>query len=97
MKPLVTPKRFKEIMKLNDQYNESNEYYGGIINAIMDGEDPQQFEYTPEEIDLYTETLWKKQGELAAELGFKRQALQTIFSNSTVERWAVYKHLKGYK
>ena len=92
---MVTQEEFNNNMKLNDKLNQVQEDLGGAINAIMDGEEPQQFEHTPEEMDIMMDGAFKSQQTIAKTLGVKVDALDSVLSSSTVNRWEVYLHIKG--
>ena len=91
----ITEDQFNNNMKLNDELNTLQEDLGGIMNSIMDGEEPQQFEYTPEEMDVMIDGAVKAQKIIAQTLGVKLDALWEVLSSSTVNRWEVYQHIKG--
>ncbi len=92
---MVTQSEFNTNMKLNDKLNQVQEDLGGAINAIMDGENEQQFEHTPEEMDIMIDEAFKSQQLIAKALGVKVEALDSVLSSSTVNRWEVYLHIKG--
>ena len=91
----ITEEQFNNNMELNDKLNTLQEDLGGAINAIMDGENEQQFEHTPEEMDIMIDRAFKSQQTIAKTLGVKVEALDSILSSSTVNRWEVYLHIKG--
>jgi len=91
----ITEKQFNRYMKLNDKLNQLHEDLGGTINAIMNGENEQQFEYTPEEMDVKLGKAFKTRQKIAKTLGVKLEALYSVLSSSTVNRWEVYRVIKG--
>jgi len=91
----ITEEQFNSMMIENDKFNQLQEDLGGAINAIVDGEEPQQFEYTPEEMDIMMDDAFTAQLTMAKTLGVKVDALFEALSSSTVNRWEVYQVIKG--
>jgi len=91
----ITEEQFNNNMELNDKLNQLQEDLGGAMNSIMDGEEPQQFEHTPEEMDVMIDGAVDAQKVMASSLGVKVEALWEVLSSSTVNRWEVYQVIKG--
>lgn len=87
----ITEEEFDKLMVKNDQLKNELQDVAGIVNSIMDGEDPQQFEYTPETAELRCNDIYKEQVELVKSLGVLNLAMvDSLLDSSIVNRWEVY-------
>jgi len=90
-----TEEQFNHQMDLADTLAQEMEDVAGIVNAIMDGEDPQQFAYSPEEAEIQCDSLSGMQESLAMVLGVPLDFLLDVLSSACTNRYEVYIHLKG--
>jgi len=91
----ITKDEFNNMMRVTDILSQKMEDCAGIVNAIMDGEDPQQFELTPEEADIACDNIYAYQLSAAKYLGVKIDFLLDILSSACTNRWEAYCYLKG--
>ncbi len=92
-----TEEQFNDHMRLADRLAQEMEDTAGIVNAIMDGEDPQQFAYSPEQADARCTAIYGFQVDLANTLEVKIDFLLDILSSACTNRYEAYVFLKGGK
>jgi len=93
---MVNQKDFKLFMILNDENNELAEVVGGSWNDIMDGT-TDDISYTEEELIKLDTKIDNISKMLRRNLGVTAEALSTVLSRATVNRWEVYQSIKGGK
>ena len=89
--------QFNDHMRLADRLAQEMEDTAGTVNAIMNGEDPQQLAYTPEQADARCDAIYGFQVDLAKELEVKIDFLLDILSSACTNRYEAYVYLKGGK